>query len=140
MFSGGTFNGNPLSMTAGIAAVTEMRDTRETLYPYLMEQGNRLAAEVNDFCMKHQFQAQLLNAGSKVYLRFQGTPINSSRDITEDGKWVEREFYLHLLGYNVIIPGVHLAFLSAAHTPEDVDTIVEAFKQSFLDLREDGLF
>ena len=40
----------------------------------------------------------------------------------------------------MIIPGVHLAFLSAAHTPEDVDTIIEAFKQSFLDLREDGVF
>ncbi len=140
MFSGGTFNGNPLSMTAGVAAVTEMRDNKNRLYPYLMEQGNRLAAEVNDFCMKQQFQAQLLNAGSKVYLRFQNTPINSSRDISEDGKRVEREFYLHLLGHNVIIPGVHLAFLSAAHTPEDVDTIIGAFKQSFLDLREDGLF
>ena len=140
MFSGGTFNGNPLSMTAGVAAVTEMRDTKDTLYPYLMAQGNRLAAEVNDFCMEHQFQAQLLNAGSKVHLRFQGTPINSARDITEDQKTVEQEFYLHLLGYNVIIPGIHLAFLSAAHRPEDVDAIIAAFKQSFLDLREDGLF
>ena len=74
IFSGHTFNGNPLSMTAGIAAVTEMRDNKDTLYPYLMEQGNRLAAEVNDFCMQHRFQAQLLNAGSRVYLRFQGTP------------------------------------------------------------------
>ena len=140
MFSGGTFNGNPLSMTAGVAAVTEMRDNRDSLYPYLAEQGDRLAAEVNEFCMKHQFQAQMLNAGSKMYLRFQGAPINSSRDITEDGKWAEREFYLHLLGHNVIVPGVHLAFLSAAHTPDQVDTIIDAFKQSFLDLREDGLF
>ena len=39
-----------------------------------------------------------------------------------------------------IIPGVHPAFLPAAHTPEDVDTIIEAFKRSFPDLREDGLF
>ena len=140
IFSGGTFNGNPLSMTAGVAAVTEMRDNKETLYPYLMEQGNRLAAEVNDFCMKHQFQAQLMNAGSQFHLRFQGTAINSSRDFSEDEKWAEREFYLHLLGYDIIIPGIHLAFLSAAHTPDDVDTVIAAIKQSFLDLREDGLF
>jgi len=140
IFSGGTFNGNPLSMTAGVAAVTEMRDNKETLYPYLMEQGNRLAAEVNDFCMKHQFQAQLMNAGSTFHLRFQGTEINSSRDLSEDGKWAEREFYLHLLGYDVIVPGIHLAFLSAAHTPADVDTVIGAMQQSFLDLREDGLF
>ena len=140
IFSGGTFNGNPLSMTAGVAAVTEMRDNKSRIYPYLMEQGNRLAAEVNEFCMQHQFQAQLMNAGSKLHFRFQGTPINSSRDFTEMAKFAEREFYLHLLGYDVIIPGVHLAFLCAAHTPQDVDYIIDAFKRSFLDLREDGLF
>ena len=140
IFSGGTFNGNPLSMTAGVAAVTEMRDNKSRIYPYLMEQGNRLAAEVNEFCMQHQFQAQLMNAGSKLHFRFQGTPINSSRDFTETAKFAEREFYLHLLGYDVIIPGVHLAFLCAAHTPQDVDYVIDAFKRSFLDLREDGLF
>ncbi len=81
-----------------------------------------------------------MNAGSTFHLRFQGTEINSSRDLSEDGKWAEREFYLHLLGYDVIIPGIHLAFLSAAHTPADVDTVIGAMQQSFLDLREDGLF
>ena len=52
----------------------------------------------------------------------------------------EREFYLHLLGRNVIVPGVHLAFPCAANSPEDVDRIIAAFKESFLDLRADGLY
>ena len=39
----------------------------------------------------------------------------------------------------VIVPGIHLFFLSAAHTADDVDQIIEAFKQSFLDVRADGL-
>lgn len=140
VFSGGTFGGNPLSMTAGIAAMREMRDTKDTLYPYLAEQGDRLASEVNAFCAEHDFGAQLMNAGSMVHLRFQDTPINDSFDFTEDGKWAEKEFYLHLLGYDVIVPGVHLAFLSGAHTVDDVDRIIEGFEQSFLDLRADGLY
>ena len=140
VFSGGTFGGNPLSMTAGVAAMREMRDTKDTLYPYLMEQGNRLASEVNAFCAEHGFAAQFMNAGSMVYLRFQETPINDSFDFTEDGKWAEREFYLHLLGYDVIIPGVHLAFLCGAHSPDDVDRIIDGCKQSFGDLRADGLY
>lgn len=140
MFSGGTFNGNPLSMTAGLAAVAEMECRRETLYPQLMAQGDRLAREVNAFCEAHQFSAHLMNAGSMLHLHFQSGPIDSARDLKKDAPWVEREFYLHLLGHDVIIPGIHLAFLCAAHTDEDVDRIIEAFKQSFLDLRADGLF
>ncbi len=52
---------------------------------------------------------------------------------------MEQEFYLHLLGHGVIIPGIHLAFISQAHRPADVDQIVDAFKRSFMDLRADGL-
>ena len=140
IFSGGTFSGNPLSMTAGLAAVGEMRDRRETLYPQLMAQGDRLAREVNDFCQAHQFGACLMNAGSMLHLHFQSGPIDSSRDLRKEAPWLEREFYTHLLGHDVIIPGIHLAFLCAAHSDDDVDRIIDAFQQSFLALREDGLF
>ena len=140
MFSGGTFNGNPLTMAAGIAAVTEMRDNKDALYPHLMTQGNRLATEVNEFCAEQGFEAQFMNAGSMFHLRFQNTPINSSRDFTEDARFAEQEFYLHLLGHDVIIPGIHLAFISGAHAEADVDHIIDAIKRSFMDLRADGLF
>ena len=84
--------------------------------------------------------AHLVNAGSMLHLRFQSGPINSSRDIRKDAPWAEREFYVHLLGHDVIVPGIHLAFLCAAHSSADVDRMVDAFKRSFMDLREDGLF
>lgn len=82
---------------------------------------------------------QLMNAGSIFYLHFQREPIETSRDVTRENPQAEREFYLHLLNHGVIVPGIHLFFLSAAHTAADVDQIIEAFKQSFLDVRADGL-
>jgi hypothetical protein len=36
------------------------------------------------------------------------------------------------------VPGIHLAFLSAAHTPADVELLIEAITASFRDLRADG--
>ena len=139
VFSGGTFSGNPLSMAAGLAAVGAMAESKHTLYPYLMEQGNRLAQAVNGFCRAHNFAAQMMNAGSMFHLHFQSAPINSARDLEKGGRWAEQEFYLHLLGHGVVIPGIHLAFISAAHRPEHVDQIIDAFEASFMDLREDGL-
>jgi glutamate-1-semialdehyde 2,1-aminomutase len=138
IFTGGTFSGNPLTMTAGLAAATYMRDHQDEIYPYLMEQGNRLASEVNSFCELHQIPAQIMNAGSMFHLVFTGGEINSSRDLTDNLRIAEREFYLHLLGHDVIVPGIHLAFLSYAHRPEHVDTVIEAFRNSFEDIRADG--
>jgi glutamate-1-semialdehyde 2,1-aminomutase len=140
IFCGGTFNGNPLTMAAGVAAVTEMRDTRDTLYPYINGQTNRLATAVNTFCEQEGFGAHLFNAGSMLHMRFEGHPVKSSFDFSNDARFAEREFYLQLLGHGVFIPGVHLAFISGAHTEQNVDTIIDAFKQSFRAIREDGLF
>ena len=79
----------------------------------------------------------MMNAGSMMHLFFNGDNIESARDIGRSK--VEKEFYLHLLGHNVLVPGIHLAFISFAHKPEIVDQVIDAFKQSFIDLREDGL-
>jgi glutamate-1-semialdehyde aminotransferase len=40
----------------------------------------------------------------------------------------------------VYMPDLHTVFTSAVHTEEDGDRIVEAFKNSLRDMREDGLF
>ena len=80
----------------------------------------------------------MMNAGSMMHLIFSGEEIQSSRDISHSLYKVEKEFYLHLLGHNVIVPGIHLAFISYAHKPEIVDQVIDAFKKSFEDLREDG--
>ncbi len=139
IFSGGTFSGNPLTMTAGIAAIGHMGRHRHEIYPYLMAEGSRFADTINEFCRQRQIPAQVLAAGSMFHLRFQGGEIRSARDLNTDNAVAEREFYLHLLGRGVIVPGIHLAFFSTAHRPADIDRVIEAFQQSFLDVRHDGL-
>jgi len=139
VFSGGTFSGNPLTMAAGIAAVRYMRDNKETLYPELNARSQRMADAINGFCQENQVGAQLLNTGSIFYLHFQRDKIATSRDVTNTNTEAEREFYLHLMNHGVTVPGIHLFFLSDAHSDEDVDEVIEAFKQSFLDVRADGL-
>ena len=80
-----------------------------------------------------------MNAGSMMHLLFGRGEINSSRDIDYSFRKVEQEFYLHLLGHDVIVPGIHLSFLSWAHKTEIVDQVIEAYKSSFMDLRADEL-
>ena len=138
IFAGGTFNGNPLTMAGGIGALEYLRDNKEKIYPYLHKQGDRLAKEINEFCSMNNIPAKLMNAGSMMHLIFGGEVIESSRDIDRSYYKLEKEFYLHLLGHNVIVPGIHLAFISYAHTPEVIDDVIAAFKNTFEDLRNDG--
>ncbi len=138
MFFGGTFSGNPMTMVAGHAAVSYLRDHPE-VYRYLAEQGTRLAGEVNEFCMREEIPAQLLSAFSLFHLHFRREPISSARDIDESLKEAETEFYIHLWSHGVIVPGAHVAFISAAHTPEDIDVLIDAFRESFLEVRQKGM-
>ena len=139
VFAGGTFGGNPIAMAAGIAAVSHLRAHPE-IYPYLAEQGARLAWAVNDFCRQEEIPAQILNAASLLYLQFQVGRIEGTRDVTDSPQQQQlaNDFYTTLLKYGVLIPGVHLALLSAAHTPADVDHVIHALQQTFLELREQG--
>jgi glutamate-1-semialdehyde 2,1-aminomutase len=138
IFAGTTFAGNPLSMVAGVAAVEEMRDRKDEIYPHLEAQTERMAREVNAFLASEGIDAQVRHAGSMFHLPFQSGPIESARDVRGDRAELENRFYLHLLSHGVLVPGIHLAFLSAAHTVDDVDRVVAAYVRSFLDLRKAG--
>ena len=137
IFAGGTFNGHPLTMAAGIAILKHLKKNKKEIYPYLHKQGDRIATEINKFCSSKNIPAQMMNAGSMMHLIFSGEKIESARDIGRSK--IEKEFYLHLLGHNVLVPGIHLAFITFAHKPDVIDEVIEAFKRSFEDLREDGL-
>lgn len=132
VFAGGTFNGNPLSMRVGCAVLRHLQVHPE-IYSYLAEQSDRLANEVNSFIRREGFRARLQNVQSMFVLRFE-----ADKGVAPGPNALAPRFYAHLQRNGVILPGIHTFFLSAAHTPVDVDTIIAAFQQSFRELREQG--
>lgn len=144
IFTGGTFSGNPMSMQVGSAVVRYLKAHPE-IYTHLEAESERLASRVNGFVQKEGIRAQLMSAHSMFRLVFTDKPIESAwdpalhRDVLgdPDALGIEHLFYAHLHRNGVIIPGIHLFFLSAAHTPHDVDSVIQAFEKSFLELREE---
>jgi glutamate-1-semialdehyde aminotransferase len=80
------------------------------------------------------------HAGSMFHLFFQRESVDSARDIRRDHVAAEKAFYLHALNRGVLVPGTHRAFLSSAHSPADVGTLIDVFQSSLLDTQLDGLF
>ena len=125
VFAGGTFGGNPVTMSAGAATLNHLK-AHPGIYENLREHGRRLRDEIGAFCEAQGFPAQVMSAHSMIHLRFQSGPISSSRDIDRRFAAAEKEFYTRVMLNGVLIPGDHLALTSAAHSHEDIDTVVAA--------------
>ena len=139
IFSGGTFSGTPMTMAAGAAAVGYLKDHPE-IYTNMNAQGDRLAHAINTFCGERQMPVHMKNVGSMFHLFFQRENVATARDIRSAYSAAQSAFYLHALNRGVLVPGTQRAFLCAAHTPADVDTMISTFQESLLDTQADGLF
>ena len=132
VFAGGTFGGNPVTMSAGAATLRHLNSHPE-IYADLREQGRRLRDEVGAYCEEHGFPARVMSAHSMIHLRFQPGPILTSRDVDRHFAAAEKEFYTRVMLNGVLIPGDHLALTSAAHSSEDIDAVVAACLSALAD-------
>ncbi len=140
VFTGGTFTGNPLSMAAGTAAVRYYSEHPE-IYTHMAVQGDRLTARFNDFATRHNMAVQMTNVGSMFHIYFQSGPVRSSFDIDEKPLELARQaFLMHTLNHGVLISGANRYYLSAAHSSQVVDRMIDVFQDSLALVREDGLF
>lgn len=139
VFTAGTFSGNPMTMAAGTAAVSYMRNHPE-IYRHLAEQGTRLADEVNAFCQAEEMPALVSSALSMFYFRIQpGGEIRSVRDIDPSMREADDAFMVNLLDRGVIMGPTHISYIGAAHTAQDIDTAVGAITESLSEVRRTGL-
>ena len=121
------------------AVITYLRDHPE-VYRHMAEQGTRLMDEINRFCVAEEVPAHMSSAFSMYFLRIQpGEPIRTARDIDRSLRLADDALTLYLLKHGVVVPPFHLGYISAAHTAEDIDLVIDAMKQSFLEVRADGL-
>ena len=137
IFAGGTFGGNPLTMQAGTAMISHLRDHPE-VYSELSRKSGHLANEVNTFLLKEDYSAQLLHGGSLFHLVFTKDPVERGLGFNPATAELEHRYYAHLLQRGVVVPGLHIFFLSDAHSDEDVAEVIDAFRDSFRALRGEG--
>jgi glutamate-1-semialdehyde 2,1-aminomutase len=138
VFSGGSFSGNPLTMTAGLATLQVLRDG-PTAYGLMDARTTRLADTVNQWAASHGVPVRVMAAGSIFQVFFQSDPVHSYRDV-RGAHPAEDKFYLALMDAHVFIPGNHRAFLGTCHTDDDVDQVIAAMLASLRSCDDAGLF
>lgn len=81
----------------------------------------------------------MLPADSMFHLVFQKEPVERGKAFNPDTMKLEHRYYAHLLKRGVIIPGIHLFFLSAAHSDGDIEEVIDTITESFRAIRNEGL-
>jgi glutamate-1-semialdehyde 2,1-aminomutase len=100
VFQSGTYSGNPMSMVAGHATLSELTSG---VIRQLNALGDELRLELETFCRRHELPVSITGVGSLLNIHFAAHGIRSSRDTwTEDkvkanaflGEMVRNGFYM----------------------------------------------
>ncbi len=125
----GTFNGNPLSMAAGVATLTEI--LTPDAYPRLHAMADRLTAGCQSVIDDFGLPAYAINIGPKGCVMFTPQQVTNYRDfIGLDAELWEASFF-YLVNRGVLLPpGPDDQWtLSVQHTDEEIERHVAVFRE-----------
>jgi glutamate-1-semialdehyde 2,1-aminomutase len=124
----GTFNGNPLSMTAGLVTLKQI--LTKDAYPRLHAMADRLTAGSQAVLDEYDLPGYAINVGPKGCVMFTPGRVTNYRDfIGLDAElWAASFFYLANRGI-LLPPGPDDQWtLSVQHDDADIDRYVETFR------------
>jgi glutamate-1-semialdehyde 2,1-aminomutase len=124
VYQAGTLSGNPVAVAAGLATLERLAPE---IYEKLERLGARLEAGLRDAAARNDV-ATVQRVGSMITLFFCEGPVRSWQDAARSDTKRFATFHAGLLSRGIYWPPSQFeaAFLSAAHTEEDIDRTVEA--------------
>ncbi|HUH78592.1 MAG TPA: glutamate-1-semialdehyde 2,1-aminomutase [Methanoregula sp.] len=124
VYQAGTFSGNPLSLTAGIATVRWIR-ARPSLYGKLAERTRAIGESIGSG------QGSFVSLGSMFKYFFRPAPPRNYREAKECDTEAFGRFWGRMLDCGIFLPPSQFEtnFLSAAHTEQDCTTLAQAYGQ-----------
>jgi glutamate-1-semialdehyde 2,1-aminomutase len=125
----GTFNGNPLTMAAARAQLTEVLD--DTAYQHLDRLRRQMVSGAERVIAEHTLPAHVVAFGAKGCITFSPTAVRNYREFLEiDDRWSHCHWLFQLRG-GVFLPPWGKAeqwMLSVQHTGEDIDRFLDNFE------------
>ena len=129
VYQAGTLSGNPLAVAAGLATLKVLSDGE--VYRRLEEVASNLVEGLKEAAQEHE--TFFTRVGSLLCLFFQAGPVyNFTGAARSDTARYAKFFSLMLQAGIYLAPSqFEAAFVSAAHTKEDVDRTIEAATKVF---------
>jgi len=125
VYQAGTFSGNPLSLSAGIATIRWLHDHR-SLYPELAEKTRAIEESIGD-----PGTGSFVRLGSMFKYFFRASPPKNYHEVKECDTEAFGKFWNRMMDRDIFLPPSQFEtnFLSAAHTEQDCTIIAQAYAQ-----------
>ena len=137
VYQAGTLSGNPLAMAAGVATLKEL--AKPGFYDRLEEKAASFAAELGQLAQKHLPGETTLNrVGSMMTTFFSGSPVTDFKSAMLADTEIYGRFFREMLTNGIwLAPSqFEAAFISDAHTPEDIAKALEMTEWSFKKIKK----
>jgi len=125
----GTFSGNPVTLAAGYAMLGYLMENPQ-IYDELERKGNRVRSGFNDYMAAKDLPMCMTGIASFFETHAKRPPVKSARELLDQNTEVLYDMQLYLRLNGVHIAWLHDAFISAAHSDEDVDHVLRAHIQA----------
>ena len=129
VYQAGTLSGNPVASAAGLATLKLLKNG--SVYSELEKRSNRFFQELTEII--HGKGCSLVTLASMFTLFFRKEPPSNFKEAKECDTKAYAQFF-----WNMLEQGVYLApsqfetnFVSAAHTDQDLDQTLAAFRKAF---------
>jgi len=133
----GTFNNNVLTMSAGLAGLTEVYTPEAAVA--LNTRGDALRTRLNDLCRRHEVSMQFTGIGSMMNVHMTDAPVRTPADAAKGDQQLRELFFFDLLNAGVWIARRGMINLSLPIGDSECETLVnavESFIQDRLPLLE----
>jgi len=133
MYQAGTLSGNPLAMAAGIAVLRYLREHKQAVYPHLDKLSGELTAGVAAAAKEAGVSVCYNRVGSMFTWFFAPGPVTDWDSAVKCDTEAFGRFFRSMLDSGIYLPPSQFeaAFLSAAHTEDDIQQTIAAAKQAF---------
>ncbi|MDF1741859.1 MAG: aminotransferase class III-fold pyridoxal phosphate-dependent enzyme [Verrucomicrobiales bacterium] len=127
-FFAGTFVRHPLAMAAVKEMLIYLKECGPELWVELKAKANRLSSTVDKMFVENGVPFRMPNFGSQMFVRH-----------IDDNKYANLLFF-HLRQKGVFLLEGFPSYMTTAHTDEDVDYVIAAFRESIAELQDAGFF
>jgi len=133
---GGTFSENPLTMTAGLATLSYLRNHRESVYRKLSEVGDELRRGVDKAFAEEGVDAHTTGAGSLFLTHFSKSSPRDAAQSAAGNREKSRRYALGLMTQGIFVLPDHLGSLSTCHDARDIAYYINAILRIASQLRQ----
>ena len=132
VYQAGTLSGNPLAMAAGIATLQHLIDNEQTIYPQLNQTTADIANGVAAIARENNIPLTTNQIGSMFTWFFTRNPVTDFTSAATSDTAAFGRFHRAMLEHGVWLPPSQFeaAFVSTAHTPEDVAFLLNAARSA----------